>query len=370
MVLADLDADGRIDIATPPPRKGNGRPFVFVNRDDGRFTLWKQTTFAAGLPYDYGAIGAADFDGDGNQDLVLAIHFGPQFVLYGDGEGHFTRSVQLQSPDARISSRAVTVGDFDGDGRPDLAFVGEIDYDLATQTRLTSSYAAWIVHNTAKGWVVDTDGMPRDVMADNLDSADIDGDGRLDLVFASNNGIYRRLLYLNTSDGWKAAPELGVLSNTYHFDVDATTTRDGEPRVFGAFSQFTSVDGETQSRTGIIEYRLVDGGLRAPDGPVFYDDQRFNPVVRLAAGDLNGDGVLDVVAGRKLGAIEVYIQTEDGVWYRDTAVGLETTGARPYSIRLADLDGDGRDDIIAGFAGSKDAAGGIKVWLTTPATLP
>lgn len=364
--LGDLDGDGKVDIATPPVRKGPSRPFVFVNRDDGQFTLWEGTTFGQDTSYDYGAIGVADFNLDGHQDLVLAVHFGAQYILFGDGEGHFDSSVQLKSPDSRITSRAVTVNDFDGDGRPDVAFVGEIDYDMSTQKQLSASYGAWVVLNKADGWVVDTQGMPKAVMADNLDSADVDGDGRVDLVFASNNGVYRRLLYLNTKDGWIDTPILGVLSSSYHHDVEAATTRNGEPRVFATFSQFTTVKGDTQSRTGIIQYQLVDGGLRAPDGPVFFDDQRYNPEVRLGVGDVNGDGILDVVSGRKKGELEVYIQTEDGVWYRDVAKGLKTNGARPYAIELADLDGDGRDDIIASFADSEKVPGGIRVWLATP----
>jgi hypothetical protein len=370
--LADVDEDGAPDIVAPPMRKGLARPFVFLNREDGKFTLWRTSTFADGVGYDYGGIAAGDFDGDGHQDLVLAIHFGPQVVLYGDGEGNFPRAVELPTADTRITSRAVTVDDFDLDGRLDVAFVAEIDYDLQTSLQIQNTPSAWVVLNPESGWKLVTEGMPKGVIGDNIDSGDVDGDGRPDLVFASNNGVFRELVHLNTADGWKAVGSLGVLSNAYHFDVDFERRPGGVSEVYAGFAQFTTVDGNNQARGGIIRYELGEDGLVAPTGPLFVDDLRFDPVVRLAAGDLNGDGVTDVVAGRKKGDLEVYVQTPDGQWYRDRASGIETTGARPYAVELADLDGDGRDDVIVAFAdgeaeqGGDTPKGGIRVWLTRP----
>ena len=374
--LADIDEDGKPDIVAPPMRKGLARPFVFLNRDDGKFTLLRTSKFADGVAYDYGGIAAGDFDGDGHQDLVLAVHFGPQVVLYGDGKGDFLPSVELPTADGRITSRAVTVNDFNGDGRPDVAFLAEIDYDLQTSLKIQNTPSAWVVLNLEKGWELQTEGMPKGVIGDNIDSGDVDGDSRPDLVFASNNGVFRELVHLNTADGWKAAGSLGVLANAYHFDVDLVTNKAGVPEVYAGFAQFTSVDGDNQARGGIIRYELGDdGGLHAPTGPLFVDDLRFDPVVRLAAGDLTGDGVIDLVAGRKKGGLEVYVQTRDGQWYRDRAPGFEPTGARPYAIELADLDGDGRDDVIIAFAdgetepgGGEVAKGGIRVWLTRPSS--
>jgi hypothetical protein len=373
--FADMDGDGRVDLIAPPMRKGIARPFVFLNRDDGKFTLWRTSKFADGIGYDYGGIAAGDFDGDGHQDVVLAIHFGPQVVFYGDGEGNFLRAVELPTPDDRITSRAVTVDDFDLDGRPDVAFLAEIDYDLQTSLKIQNSPSAWVVLNREDGWKLHTEDMPKGVIGDNIDSGDVDGDGRPDLVFASNNGVFRELVHFNTADGWEPVGSLGVLSNAYHFDVDLAKGDDGTPELYAGFAQFTSIDGSNQARGGIVRYELGDDGLRATTGPLFVDDLRFDPVVRLAAGDLNGDGVVDVVAGRKKGGLEVYVQTADGQWYRERADGLETTGARPYAVRLRDLDGDGRDDVVVSFAdgetepgGGAAAKGGIRVWLTRPSS--
>ena len=80
----------------------------------------------------------------------------------------------------------------------------------------------------------------------------------------------------------------------------------------------------------------------------------------------DGDDRTDLVAGRKSGGLEVYLQTEEGYFYRELGAELDGVG-RAYDIRLVDLDGDGRDDIVAGCAPEGERPGGVYVWLSRPA---
>lgn len=366
--VADMNEDGVADLVFPPARKGVPNPWIFLGSKDGEFQVWDKAAWTGQVPYDYGGVAVADFDGDGHQDIVLGIHFKGQYILYGDGAGHFARAVRLPSPDPRVTSRAPAIADFDGDGRPDVAFLAELDMDLGTSEQIEGTPTVWVARNTASGWTLDTKGLPEGVIGDNLVAADMDGDGRSDLVLASNASDWRRLVYFNRGeDGWNGPYSTGVLSGAYHYDI-GLHWQDGRPQLYTTFAEFALVGSKNQMRGGIIRYELnKDGTLSAPGGALLIDDNRQNPMLRLGVGDLDGDGRVDVVVGRRKGGLEVYLHNAAGELVREQSPELEKTG-RAYDIQLRDLDGDGRDDIIASFADGDGTPGGVGVWLSRPRT--
>lgn len=361
----DMNGDGVDDLVFPPTRKGSSHtPFIFLGKGNGEFVLARDLTWSTEVPFDYGGVATGDFDGDGHRDIVLAIHFKAQYVLFGDGKGGFSRSQRLPNPDPRMTSRAVAVADFDGDGRDDVAFQAEIDVDLATNERIEDAPTVWVVLNRENGWRVETEGLPYGVIGDNLSAVDVDRDGRPDLVVAPGSLDWRALVYFNRGDdGWQRISKWeGVLSHAYHVDIADYSGDDGE-QLFATFTHFRMIDGKTRALTGLISYRLGAEGLESPSGPIFYDDDRFNPVFRVAVGDLTGDGRPDVVVGRKKGGLMVFVQTESGDFYLEQSPELDGVGCA-YDIRLLDLNGDGRDDMIASFAPVEELPGGVRVWLT------
>src|SRR5215213_2322445 len=89
--VADMNGDGSPDLAFGCPRKQPGPPVIFLNEGHGRWRRWDEVQFPA-LPFDYGAVAAADFDGNGANDLAVASHFTGVTVVLGDGHGTFVPS--------------------------------------------------------------------------------------------------------------------------------------------------------------------------------------------------------------------------------------------------------------------------------------
>ncbi len=131
MVAADLNGDGKTDLAIA--NEGSDTVTVLLGDGSGGFAPALGSPFAVpggpeasssrpGLP---DSIAAGDFNGDGNLDLAMANFNGSSddiAVLQGDGHGGFTNAAGSPFP-ANGNPRPLVVGDFNGDGLPDLAVV-------------------------------------------------------------------------------------------------------------------------------------------------------------------------------------------------------------------------------------------------------
>jgi acetyl esterase/lipase len=108
---ADLNHDGTEDLLTT----GGGKVSVLLGQGDGTFAPAASFTVGA----DPRSVVVADFNGDGNADLAVA-NFGANSVsvLAGHGDGTFAAATTVLTA---VRPTFVTSGDFDGDGRPDLA---------------------------------------------------------------------------------------------------------------------------------------------------------------------------------------------------------------------------------------------------------
>jgi hypothetical protein len=193
VAFADYDQDGRIDAYVTNDAVPN---FLFRNRGDGSF---EETALRAGaaLP-DRGtpvsSMGAdfRDYDNDGRPDLVMTALAGETFPLFhNDGKGQFrdaTVPSGLAAVSARLSGWGLALADFDNDGWKDLftanAHVNDaIESFEAARYRLPNSVFA----NRGDGTFADASAASGDAFQvarahRGLGVADLDGDGRLDVV--------------------------------------------------------------------------------------------------------------------------------------------------------------------------------------------
>jgi enediyne biosynthesis protein E4 len=117
--LGDIDNDGDLDLFLGSHvYQVEPRPdWLFINDGKGRFALSAQT-FPTHTETATGAA-FADFNGDGNLDLLATSYEGPVELFTGDGAGNFTLVQDPALAEARKGRWAAVTGDIDGDGRID-----------------------------------------------------------------------------------------------------------------------------------------------------------------------------------------------------------------------------------------------------------
>jgi len=212
LVAADFDGDGRLDFAWA---RGS-TVGVYLQRGGGSFDE-VDTTITALSPYSV-TMTSADFDGDGQPDLVVAGrgYGNPSFVniLHNTGKGTFSLSDVHWAFTYPGNSAA---GDLNGDGRPDLVVMDDIDGMLVLLNNGGGSLGAPVQYDA--GWDVRS-----------IAVGDLNGDGANDLVLA-DYGAGELAVWMNNGDGsfapqvpWPLATspysvKFGDLNGDGHLDV-------------------------------------------------------------------------------------------------------------------------------------------------------
>ena len=205
LALLDIEQDGDLDIVFASFSEQNR---LYVN--DGTASYADAT--AAHMPSNCDEthdVALGDVDGDGDLDAVFANSRGRgshQNRLYlNDGWGTYTDATSAKMPADTDFSRAVALGDVDGDGDPDMVFANSLQQNRLYVNDSTGTYA----DATAR--------MPVDVDSTrSLVMGDVDGDGDLDLVYGSTYDP--NLLYLNLLHQLET-PFLARLGYTYTLEV-------------------------------------------------------------------------------------------------------------------------------------------------------
>jgi hypothetical protein len=368
--IADMNGDGRPDLILPPERLGDRDPLIFFQLPDHSWRQAVATWPRKEIKLDYGSVRVADFDGDGNPDLALACHFGDDYVLYGNGKGDFSRYAVLPKLNPSVTSRTLAVADFNGDGRSDIALFDELDLDLATNQQVKNGLVN-VVLNLPGGWKATGDGLPSGIHGDWLTAADLLGTGHPDLLLTSRRQGVTSLLFKNANGGrsWQefAADAMPINAFVYANAVGVFNKFHRKDLVM-CFQQFDPRRAVTPAQAcGIYHFFTSTGAFtEKPTFELLYKRaMEYDSFVAVAVGDIDGDGRDDIAFATYNGEIKVFLQLEPGQLFEVHAPELNIGGAQAFDIKIRDLYGDGKGEIVVmGSEGPKHQPGGV--WVFRP----
>jgi FG-GAP-like repeat/IPT/TIG domain len=324
IAIGDFNGDGHLDLAVGGLINGSqGAISILLGDGEGNFSMGPGFQFAGAFSPIAG-IALGDFNGDGKLDLAVSRlvgglgGFDPGIVeiLLGDGSGGFSllTDISIEAAPGQIVS-----GDFNGDGKLDLA-VGD---DHGNVTMLLGDGAGGFT----TGSLSPTDG-PN---VQSLVAGDLNGDGQLDLAAITNSNSGQTLpLTILPGDG---------RGNFYITHIHPLVFPKMMSLVAGDFNGDGAVDLVVTTGDGFALVEINDGtGFFSGGGTLSLGASTPSAV----AGDFNGDGKLDVATTGEGG---VTILFGDGTGHFSPVALPNAVPANGCQITTGDFNGDGRLDL-------------------------
>jgi Bacterial Ig-like domain (group 3)/FG-GAP-like repeat len=374
LASGDLNGDGIPDFVIGNANGGTDTTGITVFLGNANGSLQTGANYFPLLENKYSLqyVAIADFDGDGNLDIAASDSYnGVVQIFYGDGSGIFlnTRQASFSTGTSGPHPVGIVTADFNGDGKPDIAVVN----NFGPANAPTSANIGMLINNgTGFNPVVST---ALSTVATELTAADVNGDGKLDLVVplygvcsggtCSAPGSAVAILLGNGDGTLKAETDFQLVNNgtTYLNPYDAAV---GDLNGDGKADLAVTMQDVKANTQGIaVALGNGDGTFQTPTLlPSSPQISKFVPppvpgYVKIA--DLNHDGHMDLVYTNAVaGSVGVMYGVGDGTFY--TPVDFPAN-RWAWDFALVDVNGDGALDVIA--SGFEQSFSGVGVLLNT-----
>jgi hypothetical protein len=386
VTVGDFNGDGKVDLAVSlfgglvPANTGLYDAIgVLLGNGDGTFQAPLLSQSPADNNYD---IAVGDFNNDGKLDVLTRPGLGQHglYLSLGNGDGTFLPAYLVWTEPISIfvpllnGINTIAVGDFNGDGNLDVALNvngARVDVLLGTGTGTFAPVNSYVInqHQTGNG-------------LGHIAAAQLTDSGHLDLVTTTGFGSTLALFYGN-GDGTFQTPTVLPLpeEDTDPFIV-ADVNGDGKSDIVTGTDALSSYSGAPQYLTVLLNHGNGNFGdsplLFAAASAVSNNQATASNAIGLTLADLTGNGKLDLVTTDWDIPIETLsngqipmpptvnpqtqqVDTHGSISVLpgngDASFGTEVqyeTGARPIAVAAADLDGDGKQDLVTVNAAEND----------------
>ncbi len=322
VLVSDLNGDGIPDLVL-----GSNQVSIYLGNTNGTYTN-AATISVQQAPTSYPIV-IADFNGDGIPDLGIPLYGSNDIaILLGNGNGTFAAPVLASVPGSDITIEQIVVADFNGDGIPDLAVIAAAD----------NSVVDILLGNGDGTFTAEATNPPISGIPLNFATGDFNGDGKTDLAVTENAGTIAILLgngdgtfaaagSVNSASGGSPSPiavadfngdgkvDIAVTAGAYAlnsvsiltgngdgtfnspFSVPSTTSTSVTWIQVADFNQDSAADVVLADSIGNVTVFLNNGsGSLSESFPVVSGLGAPN-YLEVGVGDLNGDGYPDIVAG-------------------------------------------------------------------------
>jgi hypothetical protein len=370
---ADLDGDGTAEIVLAEAEYGDGRVGVFKSTTGG--ASWTEHLLAEGPFYFPHTLQVVDLDGDGRLDILVAEmshggfgaepHLRPRFLAYRN-QGGSPESWEASLLHEGIGSHEAKAADFDGDGELEVvgkswknpsevqvlrrsgsqpAFpkfrhsfldTGKEEVALQIMAAELENHRDGVIcgnhyyERAPDGWTRRTFPGVSQVIA----RADVDGDGRVELICTTGGALNNELCWLkrDMSQPWEwTQHHIGVCDGDFPSGVAVVAGLPGQ-RKPGLITGYHDVLDGKWPEIWTIPDEATEPWSKKVLAEIAYGEE-------FAVADLTGNGVPDIVAGC------YWLEWQGGTW-EVHAISEGVAAGRVACVRVADINGDGRPDIV------------------------
>ncbi len=315
------------------------------------------------------AVALGDLDGDGDIDAAF-VNNGRNTVYFNDGSGGLVIGNEIPGVnDQNSNSRDVALADFNGDGYLDFV---KAEFGQNQATRVLFNNGSGGTQIFAAGDFVDVG--PTSLKAWAVAAGDMNGDGFPDLVIGADGDDVQ--IAFNDGYGNFTAPVDVVDTEAMGGDVDAVAIALGD---IDNDNDLDIVAGLRLGSTRIFfnegdgTFNLTTEAAGATESPIPSNNLVFSGTIAL--GDVNGDGWLDIVVGNDTtsGANtqdnRLFLNAQSSPYFPTTSLAFTdrdyTTG-----VELVDVDLDGDLDLVTSDRAGANTAGTNKLYINNAGTLP